>query len=152
MGIAYKANPTARNLSFGDQFYARQWGKLGGPASDGTYLNALDNDNLWSYKYLGFLFGIGMSHQWPAVRIGGVQPSAPGKASIDFNLAGHGAATSARIRIVQPSGAILTVDCTSSPCQFSVDRRQGAHWYTIEFLSSTGAVIDRTDGELLKLD
>ena len=75
MRIAYEANPSPANLTFGDQFYGAQWGKLGGPYSDSYYLESLDSDSTFSYKWIGFLFGMGMSHQWPAARLGGVAPA-----------------------------------------------------------------------------
>jgi hypothetical protein len=150
MGLAYLANPTPQNKAFGDQFYAAQWGKLGGPGSDGTYLNALDGDNIWSYKWLGFLFGIGMSHQWPAVRLGGVQPAVPVSSSISLDIPGAGA-VSAKILVTQPSGAKQLFNCSDSPCQITVDRRQGAHWYQIAYFDAEGKLLSQGHPDLLEV-
>ena len=149
--VAYEANPTDQVRSFGDRFYGSQWGKLGGPYYDSVYLNALDNDNTWSYKWLGFLFGMGMAHQWPAVRLGGVQPAVMVSPSIAFNLASTPGATTARVVVTQPSGATSVFSCPNSPCTISADARQGAHWYTVQYLNAAGAVIAVADPELLEV-
>ncbi len=149
--VAYEANPTPQMKALGDEFYGAQWGKLGGPYADSIYLNALDNDSIWQYKWLGFLFGIGMGHQWPAVRLGGVQPAVQVNPSIAFNLASAPGAASAQIVVTQPSGATSTFACNSSPCAVSADARQGAHWYRIQYLNASGAVISAADPEVLEV-
>lgn len=146
--VFYEASPTDEARAFGDQFYGSQWGKLGGPYRDNVYLTALDNDNAWSYKWLGFLFGIGMAHQWPAVRIGGVRPAIILTPSVSFNLSSVSGAASARIRVTKPSGAEAVYSCSSSPCQIEVDARQGAHWYRIEYLDSRNAVLSAGEPEI----
>ncbi len=149
MRVAYEANPAAQVKAFGDEFYGAQWGKLGGPYSDDVYLSNIENDNTWSYKWLGFLFGIGMSHQWPAVRLGGVQPAVPSNPAITFDLGSVAGAVSARITVTQPSSATTAWVCTTSPCSVTVDQRQGAHWYVIEYLDAGGAVLSRSTPDLL---
>lgn len=124
-------------------------GKTGGPYSDDVYLSNIENDNTWSYKWLGFLFGIGMSHQWPAVRLGGVQPAVPSNPAITFDLGSVAGAVSARITVTQPSSATTAWVCTTSPCSVTVDQRQGAHWYVIEYLDAGGAVLSRSTPDLL---
>jgi hypothetical protein len=149
--VVYQANPTPENKQFGDQFYGAQWGKLGGPYYDDIYLVPLESDKTWAFKWLGFMFGMGMAHQWPAVRLGGVRPPDFRAASVTFNPAGTPGAVSARIVVTQPSGAEATYACPSSPCSVSVDARQGAHWYRISYLNSTGAVLASQEPELLEL-
>jgi hypothetical protein len=139
--LAYQANPTAANLRFGDQFYGAQWGKPGygnPPYSDGLYLNTLDSDATFSYKWIGFLFGIGMSHQWPAVRLGGVKPPVPVMPSVSFNLSGVPGAVSVLIKVTEPSGAVTFFPCSASPCSVQADARQGAFWYQILYLDVRG--------------
>ncbi len=148
--VAYEANPTAETRQFGDQFYGSQWGKLGGPYFDNIYLTALDNDATWSYKWLGFLFGIGMSHQWPAVRLGGLQPEVRLTPSVAFNQTSVPGSVSARVRVTRPSGAEAIYSCTTSPCTIEVDARQGAHIYRIEYLDSRGVVLAVGDPEILE--
>ena len=149
--VAYEANPTDTVRSFGDRFYGSQWGKLGGPYYDSVYLNALDSDSTWSYKWVGFLFGMGMAHQWPAVRIGGLQPAVMVSPSIAFNLGSTPGATAARVVVTQPSGSTNAFSCSSSPCTISADARQGAHWYTVQYLNAAGAVISVANPELLEV-
>ncbi len=146
--VAYEANPTAANKAFGDQFYGAQWGKLGGPYSDGVYLSALENDATWNYKWMGFLFGIGMAHQWPAVRLGGVMPAAIVTKQVAVKLPGN--ATAAQVLVTQPSGATQTFACTGTTCQFTADARQGAHWYQVQYLSSSKAVVSSDKAVLVE--
>lgn len=150
--VAYEANPTQEVRDFGDQFYGAQWGKKGGPYFDDVYLNSLDADTVWRYKWLGFLFGIGMAHQWPAARLGGVQPPSPAVSSIAFNLSSVSGAASARITVTQPSGAESVFACNASPCPVRVDTRQGAHWYRISYLDSRGAVLQSAEPDLLEVN
>jgi hypothetical protein len=149
--VAYEANPTPQNLAFGDQFYGAQWGKLGGPYADGVYLTALDSDAIWNFKWLGFLFGIGMAHQWPAVRLGGVSPAVPVSPSIAFNLGSAPGAVSAQIAVTQPNGATSTYACASSPCVVGADARQGAHIYRINYLNAAGAILSSSEPEILEV-
>jgi len=149
MRVAYEANPTDQNKAFGDEFYGAQWGKLGGPYHDDVYLSALENDGMWSYKWLGFLFGIGMAHQWPAVRVGGAQSAIQSQTLISFKLGTTDGAASARITVTAPSGAKQVYNCASSPCQVTVDRRQGEHLYRVDYLNRQGLVIRHSDAEIL---
>ncbi len=149
MRVAYQANPTASNKDFGDRFYGAQWGKLGGPWSDDVYLSNLENDNSWNYKWFGFLFGIGMSHQWPAVRLGGVMPAVPVQYSVNLNFTEN--SRQAKVLVTQPSGATTTVTCSSSPCSFTVDKRQGDHWYQVTYLSSSGKTVSTSSSALLQV-
>ena len=149
MRVAYEANPTDQNKALGDEFYGAQWGKLGGPYHDDVYLSALETDAIWSYKWLGFLFGIGMAHQWPAVRVGGAQTALQSQSLISFKLGTADGATSARITVTAPSGAKQVYNCAASPCQVTVDRRQGEHLYRIDYLNHLGTVIRHSDPEIL---
>ena len=145
--VAYEANPTAANKSFGDQFYGAQWGKSGGPYSDGVYLDALDNDATWNYKWLGFLFGVGMAHQWPAVRLGGVMPAAIVTKQVTVSL---GNSTAAQVLVTQPSGATQTFACSGTTCQFTADARQGAHWYQVQYLNSSKGIVSSDKAVLIE--
>ena len=157
MSVAYLANPTTRNRDFGDQFYGGQWGKPGYgpygsfplPWSDGIYLDVLNDDAYFRFKWIGFLFGIGMAHQWPAVRLGGVQPAKPATVSIPVDFGGVPGAVRAQIAVTQPSSATATYSCTNSPCQVTVDQRQGTHWYQIAYLDANNAVVTQGQPALL---
>jgi len=151
MRVAYEADPTPANKAFGDQFYGSQWGKLGGPYADSVYLNALDGDGVWQFKWLGFLFGMGMAHQWPAVRLGGVRPAIPVSPSIAFDLASAPGAASAQITVTRPNGVSTTFACPASPCRVNADARQGAHWFRITYLNAQGAVVGAAAPEILEV-
>ncbi len=151
MTVNYLANPTAANQALGDLFYGAVFGAAGYTATgyfgDGITASNLDNGSLGSYKWPGFFFGVGMAHQWPATRLGGVAPAQYRTVSVSFNL---GKAATLQIKVTAPSGAVATYQCGSvSPCNVTVDDRQGAHWYQIAYLSESGAVQSQTDPALL---
>ena len=104
------------------------------------------NASLQSFKWPGFFFGIGIGAQWPAIRVGGVQPPRNQVVYVSFN---PGIATSARIVLTEPAGNIVSTSCPASPCAVTVDRNQGSPWFTIQYLSGTNAVLAQTDPDLL---
>jgi hypothetical protein len=68
-------------IAWGDMVYGAIWGKpawtTGGVYSDTHYVNIsgeLSSGSLSFYKWTGFFFGVGMSHQWPAERLSGAPP------------------------------------------------------------------------------
>jgi hypothetical protein len=154
MGVAYLANPTTANRNFGDQFYGGQWGCSGWgaygsfplPWSDGMCLGTTASDYDWHAKWIGFLLGIGMSHQWPAVRLGGVAAPSNRTVFVPFTLSARPAAAKVRISVVQPSGATLSpAVCTASPCSITVDSRTGSHLYRLEYLNASDSVVATGD-------
>jgi hypothetical protein len=66
--------------AFGDTVYGAIWGDCPMTSGGGsTYYcdshfvntsNELSNGSLGAYRWTGFFFGLGMAHQWPAVRVG----------------------------------------------------------------------------------
>ena len=77
--VYFESNPTPEALAWGDVAYGSIWGNpqytTGGVYSDSNYVrNENSNASLGAYKWTGFFFGMGMAHQWPAVRLGGVEP------------------------------------------------------------------------------
>ena len=150
MTIMYLANPTEDNRAIGDMFYGATYGAKAYTApgywTDGIVSSNLDDGSLGAYKWPGFFFGVGMAHQWPAARVGGVEPAANRNVAIDLDPA-KGAA---RIVVTAPSGAVSSVACgSSSPCTINVDDRQGSHWYQIQYLSEGAEVVSKTDPVLL---
>jgi len=151
MRILFEANPTNANRDLGDQFYANQWGNAftqpGFLRNDGLP-NIYATDGALSFgKWYGFQFGIGMAHQWPAVRVGGVAPPNLQTRQIPVSLSSAPGATKARVTVTQPCGAQSEFSCTEPTCQIQIelDRRQGAHWVDIEYLSANDVVLHRAD-------
>lgn len=139
MRMVYEADPSAANLEFGDEFYGAQWGKYGGPWSDGVYIAAMDDADHWDYKWLGFSFGIGMAHQWPAVRLGGV--AAESLKTYQYGFVLPSGADKIQVTIKRPSGEeVNPATCTTSPCTFTYDTRQGRHLIKHTYLTTGGAV------------
>ena len=144
--------------AFGDRAYGAIWGNCsmtsGGGATyfcDSHYVNTggeLSNGSIGAFKWVGFFFGMGMSHQWPAVRQGGVQAAQNRTIYIAFDI---GQAASVRIIVTAPSGTPPVVyACGASPCAITVDDLQGSHWFQIQYLSATGQVLSESAPDLLR--
>jgi hypothetical protein len=161
MAAAYKYNGDASLKAFVDTLYNAQWAK---PATcparstmcvpDGSYVSDYD-DGGWNMtgtppigeapKYFGQAFGVSALSAWPAYRIGGLQLQ-PGPAGyVGFNLAGVPGAAQARIAITTPDGQTSYTDCGPSPCFISGDNGQGSGQIRLEFLSSSGKVVARSE-------
>src|SRR5690606_37012308 len=123
---------------WGDELYGAVYGFCSWAAEDvpcGSYETfLLANEQVDNGKWAGFFFGMGMAHQWPAIRVGGLAPAAEQQAQILFVMGG---ADHADIRMTAPNGVESTYTCTSSPCAVDVDLRQGSYLYTIQFMSAT---------------
>lgn len=135
----YAADPTPANKAFADNVYTALWGSY---VQDGTLAPitpdpyALGNiPQLWNtsdawmgaYKYPGFFFGVGQAHRWPAVRNGGIPAQSLTTYQFAFRL--PSAATRIALTITRPSGETVTpATCTTSPCPFTFDSRQGTHY------------------------
>jgi hypothetical protein len=91
---------------------------------------------------------MGMSHQWPAVRLGGVAP--PKYRSVSLQIKpGDAAAKKTRVWVTAPSGEVKAYPCESlSACDVTVDDRQGSHWYVVQYLSADGTVLSQSDPAL----
>jgi hypothetical protein len=153
MTVMYLANPTMENQALGDLFYGATFGVSGytanGYFSDGLTASNLDDVSLGSYKWPGFFFGVGMAHQWPAARVGGVAPPQYRTVYISLNQT---VGSSAQITVTAPSSAQSVVQCGSvSPCAVTVDDRQGSHWFQVQYLSAAGAVVAQSDPDLLSV-
>jgi hypothetical protein len=137
-------------VTWGDTAYGSLWGDC--TKTTGAYCDSLfdnldtSNANLGAYKWTGFFFGMGMAHQWPAVRLGGLLPSRNRRVSIGLNL---GVGPKAQVVVTAPSGAVTTYPCLTTACSVTVDDRQGAHWYKVQYLSANGAVVAETEPDLL---
>ena len=158
--IYYANNPTSANLTLGDEFYGSLWGycpwTTGGVycSSASTSSNAaqtnLSDGSINSGKWYGFFTGVGMSHRWPAVRLGGVLPPVHRTVKIALDEGALAGAMGAQIVVTAPSGAKTTFACSGSPCQVTVDDRQGTHLFQIQYLSAGGKLLSNTDAALLQ--
>jgi hypothetical protein len=133
----YESDPTSPNQATGDEFYAASWGYTyvePGYATD-PYDNAYaTNAELNEGKWYGFQFGVGMAHQWPAVRVGGVAPEDLRTIAVSSRLADVSGAVSIKITATRPNGTTSTATCTTGACSVTVDARQGTQWLlTIEY-------------------
>ncbi len=132
--IIYESSPTGANLTFGDNFYGGQWGASGFtagglPTDDGFANEYATNGALSAGKWYGFQFGVGMAHQWPAVRLGGVAPADTRTVRLSYVAPAGTSATSATY--VAPSGASSTVSCSAGTCALPTDWRQGNYLYRL---------------------
>ena len=62
-----------------------------------------------------------------------------------LNLAGVPNAAKARIAITTPDGQTSYTDCGPSPCFMAGDNGQGSGQIRLEFLSSSGKVVARSE-------
>jgi hypothetical protein len=146
IALVYQANPTVANKLYGDQYYAAGWGNAayttGGVETSATYNSYFTQDGfLAGGKWPGFYFGMGMTHQWPAVRLGGVAPEQSRALPVAFNLASVATATQVTIRVTAPSGAKSQITCSTSPCMVKIDGRQGQHLVRLEYKNKSGLVL-----------
>jgi hypothetical protein len=150
--VYYEATPTPEAKAWGDTAYGSIWGNpvytAAGFYSDPNYVKD-ENSNLGlgAYKWTGFFFGMGMAHQWPAVRLGGVAP--PRNRTVSLQVK-QGVGSTTRIWVTAPSGEAKAYKCgTAAACDVVVDDRQGSHWYVVEYLSADGKVDSRSDPALI---
>jgi hypothetical protein len=156
----YQSNPTLAVKAFGDTVYGSIWAST--TLTTGGVYTALDNlqasncypPNLASFKWPGFCFGMGMSHQWPAVRLGGVLPAMNRTLFIGICL-GSGCsgrvpnATNVDVILTAPNGVVSTTNCTSSPCSVTADARQGNYLMVMKYKNVSAKVLATTSPQIL---
>ncbi len=152
---AFEANPSQELKTLGDQFYANQWGSdaftpTGLARSDGLENIYATNSAFGAGKWYGFQFGVGMAHQWPAVRLGGAQPAFTVSTNINFDVSGIAGAAKARVTFTSPTGGQTVVTCSTAPCIASLDGRLGDHWVVVDYLSESDEVVSAGKPKLLK--
>jgi len=112
-------------------------------------LNGSANYGLGAGKWYGFFFGIGASWRWPAQRLGGVQSPQPRAVFVGFDLGSVPSAASVEVVVTAPSGAQTSYACPASPCQVTVDDRQGSHLYRMKYVSPSGQMVAQSEPALL---
>ena len=151
----YNAAPDSTRKAQIDEAFGSVWGNpamtTGGVAtpSDGYYVIDENSDlSLAAYKWTGFFFGMGMAHQWPAARLGGVMAAQIYATYLGHHLGSVSGATVAAVTVTAPSGAVTTTTCTGQ-CYFTIDRRQGDHWAQVSYLDSMGATVSQDPAVLV---
>ena len=144
----YETNPTPDRKAWGDLAYGSIWGYAPNTASgfysDPNYVkNETSNTSLAGAKWTGFFFGMGMAHQWPAVRLGGVQLARNQNLTIPVKPTSVAGVAKVEMLVTQPSGKRTTYSCGSATCSVTIDRRQGKHLIQVRYLSQAGAVVDQ---------
>jgi hypothetical protein len=62
----------------------------------------------------------------------------------------QGIAAKTQISVTAPSGKVTIFTCgAASPCEVTVDDRQGSHWYRVQYLSADGKVVSQSDPALI---
>jgi hypothetical protein len=157
--VFYEANPTPIIRTFGDTVYGSIFASSA--YTTGGVYSAPDNlpgsnqgpGSLSAYKWPGFYFGMGLSHQWPAVRLGGVLPAVNRTLNIGVCLgACPGAipqATNFDIVLTAPNSVVTTTNCTTSPCSVTADARQGDYQMVVKYKSTDGKVLAQGDPQTI---
>jgi hypothetical protein len=144
--LVYESSPTAPNLALGDLLYGNVYGDSAytteGYTTNGGIANEFLLDNgLNAGKWYGFQFGVGMAHQWPAVRVGGVTPISYTSKPIKARLADIAAAVDIVVDYLAADGTVSTsAACTSAACTFSTDARQN-YQYRVRYRNGSAATI-----------
>lgn len=156
IGYLYAVTGETSYLDAGDNLAGAAFGGgMGGPqATDKLfgYFNivpATGGSGKW--KDYAYAAGAGYAMAYPAYRLGGVKPPQEQSVDVDFDLSSVAGATQVRVTVTQPSGAAAQTVCSISPCSVAVDARQGAHWMQMEYLSVAGAVLSKSDPQVLQL-
>lgn len=140
------------DLSRGDEWFNDQFAREGyaNPfPPDGSFAELIDTCCFfYGEKAYGQTFGIGQSHQWPAARLGGVDPAELVAVGVDVDF---GSARTARVTVTAPSSVTKQFSCSSSPCEIFLDRRQGAHWVKVELLSEDGEVLSQAQSKWMPI-
>jgi len=149
---AYSQDPSLG--AFNDTLYNAMWARpTTCPAGstlcvpDGYYIDPMDDGQYMISgspppdKWFGYFFGFSAQSSWPGFRVGGLQPMVGEQLYVGANLSGVPGATAIRVVTTNPSGVTYTTNCNALPCAVTVDRRQGDHLVSIQYLSATGAVL-----------
>ncbi len=144
--LVYEADPTTPNRDFGDNFYCAQWGDAalttGGLCTNNGFANDYaTNSALSAGKWYGFQFGVGMAHQWPAVRLGGVTPRTDVAKPIMARLADVSGAVDIVVDYMAATGLVSqSSPCTVAACTFDTDARQN-YQYRVRYRNGSAVTL-----------
>jgi hypothetical protein len=157
---SYADSGAPDNVTWGDLAYGSLWGYAPytapgycAPADQLTEQNGSAGSASPSIfppynsgKWTGFFFGMGMTHQWPAIRLGGVQPPRDVNSSVPFSL--PAGAVQVQVTLTAPSGAVGPPFVCATTCAAVTDARQGAYWAHLVYQDSSGGTVSTAE-ELL---
>jgi hypothetical protein len=145
----YLISGLSTDKTFADEAFNAEWCATGydvgtglscdgfGPAA--TVNGSLGNVALSTYKWPGFHFGMGMAHQWPAARLGGVTPKTTISKPIQARLADIPGAVDIVVDYLAADGTVTpSSPCTSAACTFATDARQN-YQYRVRYRNGSAA-------------
>ena len=143
LAMAYLANRDATLLSKTDRLFGANFGKLGGPESDGIHATLLQaSTNGSAPKNFGFFHGFGRAAAWPAARAGGLAPAKMKSLDIAAGLSDIPGATHLRVKTIAPTNLVSEKTCGAPPCRVAVNVSQGDQVVVmLEYLNGSGKVL-----------
>ena len=148
LGKAYLVSKDDAIKALGDSLMTANFSKPGFPGllTSGTVYNENFDDNALIFtakkaKDFGFWWGFGGAPGWLGARLGGPQPPQMVRNAINFILDQIADSTSIRVKVLAPNAALREYRCTESPCMVDLDKRQGGHWITVDYLGSGDEVV-----------
>lgn len=141
MGYVYRLTGNAEIKARGDDMFGGTWG-----ADDGYF-----GQWVWAAApNQGKTHGQGLccNDSYLVDRLGAAAASRtplPLPLRVGFRLQTVAGAVSVRLTVVRPDGQSVSADCTSSPCTVPGDQQQGEHRFQLEYRSSSGAVLQASE-------
>lgn len=133
-----------------DDFFGKMWGGLGGPGADDSYLSGFfPQAESGKAKDFGFCCGMGGGAQWAAARLGGLAAEDRQIIRVPVKIDSVANAAKVQATVTEPSGAATSFVCAASPCEITVDRRQGNHLLRFDSLDGAGHVLSSGEPAVL---
>jgi len=136
--------PSGSTLCVSDGFYLDDWDNW-----TGWYMSGTPWNNLW-HKYFGMSFGIGAGADWPAVRIGGPQGFSPRFVYLAFNMRTVSGAASVRVITTAPAERCPERRAPHRLARCRSTAGKGAIFFSLQYLSSNGAVLASTESPVIQ--
>ncbi len=134
--------------ALGDSLMTANFSRPGfsGPMASGNTYNENFDDNALIFTFkkakdFGFWWGFGAAPGWLGARLGGVRPPQPVTNAVTFALDQVPSAAAVRVKVLAPNAAVQEYRCTESPCQVELDKRQGGHWITVDYVAENDEVL-----------
>jgi hypothetical protein len=147
LGGLYRVDPTPTNRTQIDKLYGALWcssaynvgGVYSGASCPGDtgYGETSAATMAAGDKYPGFLFGVGMAHEWPALRLGGVDPIDTRAVTVSYDPPAGTITTS--VTYTAPNSIAVTIPCSGGVCTLPTDWRQGNYLHEFEFVTPAGS-------------